>query len=386
MRPARPEAGIVEAPAGRYRINGTSLFLQGVTLQGTYRVPPTDSKTQSPTARCCWPMRAGDPRGPPFIRLAGRNAAVAGLVVDYPEWSRPTCHPSPTRPAWSRRTRRTSASATAASSIPTRRSGWSALIGTRPQRHRLPQRRGIFVDECYDIGHIENIHFWPFGVAYNPTIPTVNGSTPRALPSSWPAPTGTTSSTRSASVTAWATSSPSRSPAAPTATSSAWGRFLPPRRAGRAGAAPGLLITNGEFVGRWGSTDSVCVEIGQKAEGKVSLVNCSFWGPIDRCVWMRSPRASSRPMRAISCTGTSRGAPAIQLDAGEAIVQGCTFTQDGKHVQVVLRWLGTADIQPGYGEFLSSELVPGGACRNICERSRSTGRRPGSMCARSNSR
>ena len=29
-----------------------------------------------------------------------------------------------------------------------------------------------------------------------------------------------------------------------------------------------------------------------------------------------------------------RGAPAIQLDAGRAIVQACTFMQDGKHVQV----------------------------------------------------
>ena len=51
---------------------------------------------------------------------------------------------------------------------------------------------------------------------------------------------------------------------------------------------PGLLITNGEFVGRWSSTDSVCIEIGPKCEGKVSLSNCSFWGPIDRCIWMRS--------------------------------------------------------------------------------------------------
>ena len=31
---------------------------------------------------------------------------------------------------------------------------------------------------------------------------------------------------------------------------------------------PGLLITNGEFVGRWSSTDSVCIEIGPKAEGQ----------------------------------------------------------------------------------------------------------------------
>ena len=27
------------------------------------------------------------------------------------------------------------------------------------------------MDECYDIGHIENVHFWPFGVAYKPDDP-----------------------------------------------------------------------------------------------------------------------------------------------------------------------------------------------------------------------
>ncbi|MBM3859568.1 MAG: hypothetical protein FJ395_07960 [Verrucomicrobia bacterium] len=35
--------------------------------------------------------------------------------------------------------------------------------------------------------------------------------------------------------------------------------------------APGLLITNGEFVGRWSSTNAVCVEIAPQARGKVSL-------------------------------------------------------------------------------------------------------------------
>ena len=56
-----------------------------------------------------------------------------------------------------------------------------------------PSQRGIFVDECYDIGHIENIHFWPFGVAYTPgrSLLQVDQHT-RASPSNWHGPTGTT--------------------------------------------------------------------------------------------------------------------------------------------------------------------------------------------------
>ncbi len=100
--------------------------------------------------------------------------------------------------------------------------------------------------------------------------------------------------------------------------------------------AYGLLISNGEFVGRWSSTNAVCLEIGPEARGKVSLVNCSFWGPIDRCVWMRSPAGqfTASACNFVRWDVRRTGAPAIQLDAGKAIVQGCTFGQTNLHVQV----------------------------------------------------
>ena len=99
---------------------------------------------------------------------------------------------------------------------------------------------------------------------------------------------------------------------------------------------PGLLISNGEFVGRWSSTDAVCLDIGPKVEGKVSLVNCSFWGPIDRCVWMQSAAGqfTASACHFVHWDNRGVGSPAIQLDAGKAIVQGCTFAQEGLNVQV----------------------------------------------------
>jgi hypothetical protein len=116
--------------------------------------------------------------------------------------------------------------------------------------------------------------------------------------------------------------------------------------------APGLLITNGEFVGRWSSTDSVCVEIGPKTEGKVSLVNCSFWGPIDRCVWMQSPTGqfTASACHFVQWDNLGKGAPAIQLDAGKAIVQACSFCLEGTHVQAgerVRSAILTANQAPG---------------------------------------
>jgi hypothetical protein len=99
---------------------------------------------------------------------------------------------------------------------------------------------------------------------------------------------------------------------------------------------PGLLINNGEFVGRWSSTDAVCLDIAPGMAGKVSLVNCSFWGPIDRCVWMKSAAGQFTASACHFVNWDNRGvhSPCIQLDAGKAIVQGCTFQQKGLDVQV----------------------------------------------------
>jgi hypothetical protein len=200
-----------------------------------------------------------------------------------------------------------------------------------------PIGRGLYVDECYDIGRIENVHFWPFGVNYqadNPYCQWINtqGIAFELARTDW----HYVQNTFCFGYGVGYKFSKSRH-------GSANGNFLglgadSCERAVVVDQAqpPGLLITNGEFVGRWGSTNAVCLEITSEAEGKVSLVNCSFWGPIDRCVWMRSPTGQ---FTASACNfvhwdiqGT--GVPALQLDAGKAIVQACTFNQDNLHITV----------------------------------------------------
>src|SRR3974390_3431634 len=103
----------------------------------------------------------------------------------------------------------------------------------------------------------------------------------------------------------------------------------------RVGSTLCLLIT-GLCILLWSSTDAVCLDIGAKVEGKVSLVNCSFWGPIDRCVWMQSGigQFTASACHFVNWDNRRVGSAAIQLDAGKAIVQGCTFVQKGLDVQV----------------------------------------------------
>ena len=81
--------GIVEVPAGRFRISAGLSIPAAVTLQGIYRVPPT-ARTGAMTNLSGSVLFAyagrGSTEGPPFIKLAGNNSVIAGLIVAYPEW------------------------------------------------------------------------------------------------------------------------------------------------------------------------------------------------------------------------------------------------------------------------------------------------------------
>lgn len=335
--------GVVDVPAGQYRINGGLSVPENVTLQGIYRVPPTPAAGRKSMTNLTGSVLfayagRGSREGPPFIRLAGNNAAIAGLVVVYPEWKQTDVPPVPYPPC---------VLAESAENV-----GVSDCLLLNPYegiklvgsaRHIVrnvtgyPILRGIFVDRCYDIGHIENVHFWPFGVLYKADDPyckwvNTQGVAFEFARTDWHYVLNTfcfgygigykfsesTAGSANGNFVGLGADSCQRAVVVDQA------------------QAPGLLISNGEFVGRWSSTDAVCLEVGPKAEGKVSLVNCSFWGPIDRCVWMRSPTGqfTASACNFVNWDCRSAGSAAIQLDEGKAIVQGCTFLEEQVSVQV----------------------------------------------------
>jgi hypothetical protein len=333
--------GVVEVPAGQYRINGALSVPANVTLQGIYRVPPTSQRgvITNLTGSVLFAYAGrGSRDSSPFIRLAGNNAAIAGLIIAYPEWKQTDVPPIPYPPC--------------VQSENTENVGVSECLLLNPyegiklvlaHRHIVrnvtgyPILRGIYVDQCMDIGHIENVHFWPFGVHYKPEDPyckwvNTQGVAFEFARTDW----HYVQNTFCFGYGIGYKFSESKH-------GSANGNFfgIGADSCQRAvvvdqAQAPGLLITNGEFVGRWGSTNSVCMEISSQAQGKVSLVNCSFWGPIDRCVWMRSPAAqfTASACNFVNWDCGNAGSPAIQLDAGRAIVQGCTFGEEKLCVRV----------------------------------------------------
>ncbi|MFA6563081.1 MAG: glycosyl hydrolase family 28-related protein [Verrucomicrobiia bacterium] len=337
----RAGGGVVDVPAGRYVIKGTLSVPAGVTLQGVFRVPPTLQRNKarelSGSVLLAYAGR-GQEQGAPFIRLAGSNAAIAGLVVAYPEWKQTDVPPVPYPPC---------VLAQHAENVGIENclllNPYEGIKLVHAARHLVrnvtgyPIKRGIYVDECYDIGRIENVHFWPFGVHYKHDDPyckwiNTQGVAFELARTDWHYVFNTFCFGYGIGYKFSETKAGSANGNFLGLGADSCQRAVVVEQAQR----PGLLITNGEFVGRWGSKDAVCLEIGTNAVGKVSLVNCSFWGPIDRCVWMRSP---SGQFTASACNFVNwdvrgAGSPAIQLDAGRAIVQGCTFDQEGPHVQV----------------------------------------------------
>ena len=333
--------GIVEVPAGRFRINGRLSLPANVTLEGVYRVPPNPGRLHGTTpdgsVLLAYAGR-GHADAPAFIQFNGDNGSLAGLVVMYPEWKQTDVPPIAYPPCVLCEGHENVGVRDCCFLNP-----YEAVKLVRAARHLVrnvtgyPSKRGIYVDECYDIGHLENIHFWPFGVAYQPEDPyckwvNTQGVAFELARTDWHYVHNTFCFGYGVGYKFSASKA-----------GSANGNFLglgadSCQRAVVVEQAqlPGLLIANGEFVGRWASTNSICVDIAPEVEGTVSLVNCSFWGPIDRCIVMRSAagQLTANACHFVDWDNAALGSPALQLDAGRAIVQACSFNRNKLEVAV----------------------------------------------------
>ena len=337
--------GVVELPSGRFRFDGVLKIPSGVTLLGTYRVPPTVvNKDEKPTGTTLLTYaNRGNPTGEPFIELKGSNSALVGVVVSYPEWSMEDVPPVPYPPCVASENTDNVGVIDCCLLNP-----YEGIRFHLAHRHLVrnvtgyPIKRGLFVDECYDIGHIENIHFWPFGVNYRPDDPycewvNLNGVAFEFARTDWHYVSNTFCFGYGVG---YLFSDCGRG--------GTNGNFLgigadSCRRAVLVehSQRQGILITNGEFVGRWTSEDSICLEIGEENEGAVSLTNCSFWGPVQTCVLSKQEKGRLTLNACefvnwdeVHSSRTPQEAPAVQIDAGRASLVGNSFEKSGTHLKL----------------------------------------------------
>jgi len=151
--------GVVSVPTGNYLIRGHLNIPSFVTLEGIFKAPTARSKHRGTTLSVV--EGKGKAGCEPFITL-NADSVLKGVTVFYPEQDATT----PVEYPWCVRGIGDNCTVLDVLMI----NPWNAVdFGTHPcGRHLIrglygqPLNTGIFVDQCFDVGRIEDVHFWPF--------------------------------------------------------------------------------------------------------------------------------------------------------------------------------------------------------------------------------
>ncbi len=179
---AKKGGGRVYVPAGNYRISGHLDVPDDVTLEGIWIAPPRSETptTVYPGAATYNQMKVhgttllafegrGNADGTPFITLH-QNSMLDGISIFYPEQT----HPTPTPYPWCIRGIGDDCSIRNVMLV----NPYQGVdFGTYPAgRHFIdglyggPLYKGLFIDQCFDLGRVENVHFWPFWINSDPGL------------------------------------------------------------------------------------------------------------------------------------------------------------------------------------------------------------------------
>jgi len=327
--------GVVALPAGQYRVNGALVVPSGVTLAGVWETPHFSTPAQGTTLLAYGGRGQAD--GPALILLKD-NSAVRGLTIYYPEQTAADVQPYPPAIA--------GAGTHLNVSEVTLLNPYVGIDFSRGHEmhyirnvYGCPLRVGVRVDRCTDIGRIENVHFNPnsWGRAALPR--PLTGAEIQAYVNYLRANCVAFEFGRSDWEYVFNTFS--------------WGckvgyRFFKSDAGATNGnflgigadmatypllveetQRPGLLITNGEFVGA--PEGEAALEVAASHTGVVQLSNCSFWGPHRRIA-----RVAGKGVVSLAqcnfCDWDDKNLPAIEANGGDLTVQACTFWRDGRQI------------------------------------------------------
>ncbi len=153
--------GTVELPTGEFLIKTHLVLPPHVSLQGVWRKPQRGEPRGKGTVLLAVEGK-GNPDGTPFIVMKS-DTCLAGVTIFYPEQIR--ANPPHAYP-WTIQGQGddcgilnvTMVSSFQAVDFGTFACGRHYVDGL--YAHAL--KMGIYVDQCYDVGRLNNIHFWPF--------------------------------------------------------------------------------------------------------------------------------------------------------------------------------------------------------------------------------
>ncbi len=322
--------GIVFLPRGNYRIGSHLIVPAQTSLVGVWRAPTAYSQNLGTTLLAV--EGAGSTSGTAFITLQGPNSTLDGVTIFYPnqvQKNPPTPYPWTIRAGGGDNV--TVQNALLANpyqgiDLATHPSGRHLIRGVYGQ----PLLTGIAVDQCYDIGRIMDIHFWPFW-SQDPAIEafqSANAVTFDFMRTDWEVVEDVFS----------------------------WGYSIGARfRASAHGSMNGQMsninfdnvdiglqvsdtqpyavhISNLNIANAGGGTNHIGIE-GLPGAGGLNVNGASFWGSLYQPVsWDNSGLLTLSNARFLSW---SSAYPAINLISGRAILRGNYFTDNvGVGIQV----------------------------------------------------
>lgn len=341
---ARTQGPVCWAPAGMYRIEGALTVPPGVTLCGASGGVP---HSEHPIGTVLLAVGGrGQPDGEPLLTLTP-NAVARNLVIHYPEQTLKEVAAYP----W---TLRADGELCQMLDLTITNPYQAIDVGTKWNELHLvrnvfacPLKTGVYIDQCTDIGRIENVHFNP------------NFWTRMALKPGFPG--GDIKAWLEKNLvgfkigkTDWEYISNSfvifprigfhfddfgHGPGNAVVTQSG-GDICPVAvRVDRSQAHAGVQFVNGQFM----ST----LEVGPQNRGPVKLANCGFWGTEATREHVRHVGPGSLVLTACHFTGWDQGRkgdPCIRAAGGRLIVNGCEFLDDGKQPILLEKGLKAATV------------------------------------------
>ncbi len=334
------KGGTVYIPRGTYIIAGSLNVPQAVTLKGVFEAVPSHNgirnkglpKPGDDGTTLLITGNSGNENGTPAITL-NTNSTLKGVVMYWPLQDPekiPEAYP------WGIAMRGKNPAVLDVEML----NPYNGIDAAKNERALIrnvsgqPLRRGIYVDEIYDIGRIENVHWNPWW-SMKPELfqwQLENGEAFIFERTDWHYVLNTFCFGYNIGYKFGASSGTS---------GSCNGNFLGIGADAcytsvkvEQSAAYGILIANGEFVAMKGD-DPTMVEITGSNKGNVRFVSSAFWGPCNQiakingmgtigfsdCIFVQWDR--NRENRS-----------AIQVEGGTVLVRGCDFRYDSPQVYI----------------------------------------------------
>jgi len=167
---AEEGGGVVLVPRGRFLMRGNLNVPKNVTLEGIWRAPQRGDPVNAGSV--LMPVAGkGDEEGTPFLSL-NTQSTLKGLTIYYPEQVRKNPpHPYP----WTVQGEGDNCTILHVTMInPYQAVDFGSKFCGRHYVNGLYAQalfKGIYINQCYDVGRIENVHFWPFWDT-DPSSPT----------------------------------------------------------------------------------------------------------------------------------------------------------------------------------------------------------------------